>query len=220
MPKETFFNLPDEKRLLIETIAIGEFASNGFDKASINTIVSKAGIAKGSFYQYFVDKKDLYIYLLMTVASAKKIQYMTPVLQNPKGHDFFTLIRELFISGLSFAAENPELDKLGMWLVKNSHHPIYIELFGEAGSLSTSIYEDLLTQAQARGELKEGIDCHYISHVFQALLLSTMDYCLKTYSRPELEGISDIRGEILKTADVMIDLIKDGIGTSHIRRTI
>ena len=59
MPKITFFNLPDEKRQLILDIAIDEFAENDFANVSISRIVARAGIAKGSFYQYFEDKDDL-----------------------------------------------------------------------------------------------------------------------------------------------------------------
>jgi TetR/AcrR family transcriptional regulator len=53
MPKQTFFNLPDEKRDLITDVVIDEFADNDYDKVSISRIVQRAGIAKGSFYQYF-----------------------------------------------------------------------------------------------------------------------------------------------------------------------
>ena len=64
MPKKTFIQLPKQKRETITQVAIDEFANHGFDKASINRIVEGAHIAKGSFYQYFKDKKDLYIYFL------------------------------------------------------------------------------------------------------------------------------------------------------------
>ncbi|NIV34346.1 MAG: TetR family transcriptional regulator, partial [Anaerolineae bacterium] len=50
MPKDTFFNLPEDKRALICKVALEEFGEYAFDQASINRIVAKAGIAKGSFY--------------------------------------------------------------------------------------------------------------------------------------------------------------------------
>ena len=64
MPKETFFNLPEAKRQRIIDLALAEFAEKDYDTASISRIVSQAGIAKGSFYQYFENKEDLYTYLL------------------------------------------------------------------------------------------------------------------------------------------------------------
>ena len=67
MPKETFFNLPDEKRNLIISAAMEEFSKASYDAASINQICKKSGISKGSFYQYFADKLELYVYI-MTLA--------------------------------------------------------------------------------------------------------------------------------------------------------
>ena len=65
MPKETFMNLPKAKQDLIEQIAMSmNLPSMVMILASINRIVSAAGIAKGSFYQYFEDKRDLFIMTL------------------------------------------------------------------------------------------------------------------------------------------------------------
>ena len=107
MPKETFFNLPEEKRALISKVAVDEFAEYSFEQASINRIVANSGIAKGSFYQYFEDKKDLFLYLVQ-LAAEEKLNYFSSVLGNPQAHDFFTLIREIYLSGMQFAVEHPE----------------------------------------------------------------------------------------------------------------
>ena len=57
MPKDTFTNLPEEKRRHFLNIAIKEFAEHPYNTASISEIVRQAGIAKGSVYQYFENKK-------------------------------------------------------------------------------------------------------------------------------------------------------------------
>lgn len=59
-----FNNLDTEKQQIIINAAIGEFVQSGFDKASTNMIVKKAYISKGSLFNYFTSKKDLYIYLI------------------------------------------------------------------------------------------------------------------------------------------------------------
>ncbi len=92
MPKETFLNLPQEKRELIENVAVHEFAEYGYDLASVNRIVAAAEIAKGSFYQYFEDKKDLFMFLMDQIVQ-KKIAYLSPIAFEPQAHDFFTLLR-------------------------------------------------------------------------------------------------------------------------------
>ena len=67
MPKQTFFNLPAEKREIIMNAAIEEFADYGLENASTNRIVKNSGIAKGSFYQYFEDKQDVFMHMLAVI---------------------------------------------------------------------------------------------------------------------------------------------------------
>jgi|SRR5699024_137469 len=59
-----FKNLKSEKQEEIINAAIKEFVRSGFDKASTNEIVKEAKISKGSLFNYFHSKKDLYLYLI------------------------------------------------------------------------------------------------------------------------------------------------------------
>lgn len=64
MPTSTFFRLPEEKRQRLLDAAWEEFSRTSFPEASINQIIHNARIPRGSFYQYFEDKKELFWYLL------------------------------------------------------------------------------------------------------------------------------------------------------------
>ena len=64
MPKQTFYKLPQEKQERILAAAKREFTQVRYSDASINQIVREAGIPRGSFYQYFEDKKDIFLYFL------------------------------------------------------------------------------------------------------------------------------------------------------------
>lgn len=59
-----FRNLESEKQAIILGAALKEFAENGYDNASTNEIVKNARISKGSLFNYFGNKRKLYIYLL------------------------------------------------------------------------------------------------------------------------------------------------------------
>jgi len=41
--------------------ALDEFGKYSYKQASLNRIIKKAGISKGSFYFHFKDKKSLYL---------------------------------------------------------------------------------------------------------------------------------------------------------------
>ena len=64
MPTETFFRLPEEKRTRILESAWCEFTAVPYAEASINRIVRASRIPRGSFYQYFSDKNDLFLALI------------------------------------------------------------------------------------------------------------------------------------------------------------
>ncbi len=64
MPKETFFNLDEEKRKKIIKAAKKEFMHNPLRKSRVSNIIKEASIPRGSFYQYFEDLDDLYYYVI------------------------------------------------------------------------------------------------------------------------------------------------------------
>ena len=63
MPTDTFFRLPVEKRERVLAAAREEFSCVKYTDVSINRIIHAADIPRGSFYQYFTDKDDLFRYL-------------------------------------------------------------------------------------------------------------------------------------------------------------
>ncbi|QDX94205.1 TetR/AcrR family transcriptional regulator [Brevibacillus laterosporus] len=64
MPKQTFFNLPNNKKETLINAAMKEFSRAPLFEASISNIIKDAGIPRGSFYQYFEDKEDVFFFLL------------------------------------------------------------------------------------------------------------------------------------------------------------
>ncbi len=64
MPTETFNKLSVEKKNRILKAALKEFSTSPFSEASIANIIKDAKIPRGSFYQYFKDKEDIFYYIL------------------------------------------------------------------------------------------------------------------------------------------------------------
>ncbi|ACM60680.1 TetR family transcriptional regulator [Caldicellulosiruptor bescii] len=64
MPKQTFLNLPEEKRNLITDTLIKYFSQKPYHEVDISDIAKECNVAKGSMYQYFENKKDMYFYAL------------------------------------------------------------------------------------------------------------------------------------------------------------
>lgn len=67
MPKKTFFNLDESKKNKIKKATYNLFTSNSYENVNIRDIVKEADIPIGSFYRYFYDKDDLYLYYISLV---------------------------------------------------------------------------------------------------------------------------------------------------------
>lgn len=112
MPYDTFFNLPEEKRARLLDILLEEFAENDYKNVSVGRIVERAGIAKGSFYQYFADKKDCYLYLVQ-LGMEEKTAFLRQSPPPEQLVDMFSRLRWLLNAGMQFEFSNPRLAKIG-----------------------------------------------------------------------------------------------------------
>ncbi len=207
MPKETFFNLPLDKRETICREALREFASHPYRQASVNRIVARAGIAKGSFYQYFTDKKDLYLYLLAQ-AGEVKMQYMLPVMQQADTLDFFALLRGLYVAGIRFAREHPQYAALGRLVLEGKGTNVYEQVMATSLDAARDFFASLLQQAIARHEVRADVDVQFLAYLIAQLNTMIIEY---TNER----GAEAFDEELLPTVDQFIDLLKFGIAIPH-----
>ncbi|MDK8641765.1 TetR family transcriptional regulator [Niallia taxi] len=91
MPKQTFFHLAQDKQDTLILAAKEEFSRVPLHEASIANIIKSAGIPRGSFYQYFDDKEDLYFYLLSETSKKNTGKFLL-ILQENNGDLFKTFI--------------------------------------------------------------------------------------------------------------------------------
>ena len=103
MPKQMFFNISEEKRQHFLKAAKSEFTTKSFGEVSVNSIIKKAGIPRGSFYTYFEDLESLFSYLMVEVKE-ERFKYGRKILKQTKG-DYFKFIRALFIYDFDAYAE-------------------------------------------------------------------------------------------------------------------
>lgn len=169
-PKPTFQNLAREKRDRIVALAIEEFSERSFHDASLSRIVARAGIAKGSIYQYFDDKLDLYRWLLLDEVPRRKLAYIS---EGRKKHAPCTLeevLSELVLSGLEFVRDNPRLAQIGMSATQPTADPALRDLNEQARRLGHEAFVASLSELAARGELRTDVDVQLIARVLGSVL--------------------------------------------------
>lgn len=107
MPTRTWERLPDTRRQAVLAAAEREFAARGFSHGSLNTIAREAGIAKGSLFQYFDDKADLYVHLSDRASARIRAEITVTVAAQPWGTDFFGALRTLNDAWVRYFFDHP-----------------------------------------------------------------------------------------------------------------
>lgn len=121
MPKPTFFKLADSKRKQFLNEAYKEFSYNAYEGASITSLVKSLGIAKGSVYQYFSDKEELYHYLVNE--ANKQLSQLLDKACNYNGEDFFEWYNKLLLVEVKFYLSFPQYALLFQKLLAESANP-------------------------------------------------------------------------------------------------
>lgn len=174
MPKSTFFNLPKEKMDRIIEIAVKEFKEYSYENASINRIVENAEISKGSFYQYFEDKKDLYKYILEKLEENRS-KCLLDSIKERSYFSFLDSLKNLFLAEAEFAIECPEHSIILLDFMKNSNISFKKEIL-ENGLCTDRIFEELLIEGVDNKDLDEDIDIELNVFFLASINASVLEY--------------------------------------------
>lgn len=218
MPTETFLNLPAEKRERFVAAALDAFAAEPYDQASITRIVSALGIAKGSVYQYFEDKLDVYRWLIGE-GGRRKFEWVTarPSLD---GEGLWGRLRGMYVAGLAFTAAEPRWAQVSLRLLEPTREPRLAALRDEVLARGHGFLRDELLAAQGRGEVRADLDCAVAAHLAGGLLQEGLlhAFCARLgVSRPmELVDASlpaeRVEAEALYVVDAALAVLRRGMG--------
>ena len=207
MPKSTFYNLPDLRKDEITHAAMDEFSKHSYQEASINRICKNAEIAKGSFYQYFEDKLDLYVYL-MSKATDEKMATFGNLMHELSQLDFLSQIEALYIKGIEYAILKPKYAELAKRFSEERQMDVKNAILKGQTTRASAFYEMLIEQAKMKGTLRESVDTRAFAMLISAMNDSVMTYITETYGT--VDYVRD-REEILKFAKLQMDILKKGV---------
>jgi AcrR family transcriptional regulator len=201
LPKQTFFNLSEPKRKKLLESADLEFTRVPFFEASIANIIKTAGISRGSFYQYFEDKDDVYFYLLEAKLKKAKI-YFSGLLEIHQG-DLIQAVIELQSYFLRALSDEEEKQFLKNALLYTTHR---------VESSFASIWDIYLDHQEFikvgelinREHLNIGADQELL-HIFKIVSALAFNNLIEK----TVKGLSD--DEAMESFKLSMNLLKHGI---------
>ncbi len=201
MPKKTFYNLDNEKRNRIIEAALDEFSKYVYNEVKLSNIIKASKIPRGSFYQYFEDKLDLYKYMFDIIAK-KKIEFMKDLLPNPENMPFLKLFEELYIRGIKFAKSDPRLVLITRNLLM-SGGTLLNEVFGDNLEVGRQFYIDYIRADKALGRIREDVDTELLADM---VLQATQNIAFNEFSKGNFD-IDSLFDRAIQT----IKILKKGI---------
>ena len=187
MPTVTWARVDPARRAAVVEAAEAEFGAHGFSRGSLNAIARRAGVAKGSLFQYFADKRDLYAFIA-DVASQRVRAYMEDRIRElDPSRPFFDFLTDWLDAWVAYFADHPheralhaaatlEVDTEARVSVQNVIHRHYLE-----------VLRPLVRDAHTRGDLRADSDTDAL---LSLLLLIFPHLALAPYVR----GIDPILG--------------------------
>ncbi len=164
MPKDTFHNLSDDKKRKIFDAAVQEFSTRRFSEASINQIVKAAEIPRGSFYQYFSGKEDIYCYMFEEILKEKR-----DVIRKGEAidsdNDVFENCLQATRASFEWGRLNPKYSQIGMLMeIDNSEFIIKLRAASFEG------LQKMIERDKERGLIKQEIDSELVAEMIYALI--------------------------------------------------
>ncbi len=185
-----FRQLSKEKQARIVNASISEFAERHYETASMNKVVERAGIAKGSLFNYFKTKSSLY-YHIYHLAMEEVKSYLRMVRDETAELPFEKRLAKIVDSGVIFITDHPRLARIYFRLIYSADSPDRQKIVSELQKLSDDYLGEIIQIAQERGELNPQIEMTKAVFYLDAVL----NRFLKEYHESLSNGVTLNREE-------------------------
>lgn len=158
----------EDKKAIIYDCAKKLFSDKGFKDTSISEITKKAGMAVGTFYNYYPSKEKLFmdIFLDENVKHKKSCMQSLDLSKSP-----IEIVKQMMMLNMEGMKSNPILKE---WYNKNVFEKIeqtYREEHGvQAVDFLYDSFLELIEQWQAQGKMRKDIDSKMIMMIFAAII--------------------------------------------------
>ncbi|MDH4318336.1 MAG: TetR/AcrR family transcriptional regulator [Desulfobulbaceae bacterium] len=209
-PTNTFCNLPAEKRERILAAAVEEFAANGYQKASLNSVVKRSGISKGSLYQYFENKEGLFFHIFECFKDLVKASANAALAQVAKA-DFFAQLEAIVWAGIRFIDTHPDYFQIYLRVVFEQDVPRREELVSRVRLFPLEYMGPLCEAGQRAGVIRADVEPAMAVFIVDAAL----ERFLQAYAAPYLDGGIGLTGknklQLREAVATMIRVLRAGL---------
>jgi AcrR family transcriptional regulator len=196
MPKDTFFNLLEDKRKRIIDSAILEFSKVHYNKVTVDSIVNGAQIPKGSFYQYFRNKDDLYQYIFNEIGSEKK-DILKKIESKVEKLEFKEYCLTMLEEAVKFENKDLQVVELKNKFMNECPQELRKVVLKKEIPKSYRLLEEVIRLYIGKGELRKDLKVNTTAYMITSCIVNLENYEFKE-GESMVSVISDMLETILK----------------------
>src|SRR5690606_31258408 len=144
------------------------FCKLGYKAVSMDDIATAAGISKMTIYKYFSSKEDLFLKSMQSIADKA---YDGLIERLNKANDTISKIDVL----LNYSIESSQNYSKALYKDILENQYILGILMKEKKRMSRIIFQDILMEGKAKGEIRD-VDVEFMANLLNALLDGLMTY--------------------------------------------
>jgi TetR/AcrR family transcriptional regulator len=220
MPKPTFSIINESKRNRIYDAAALEFAREGYEKANIKSIADRAKISKGSLYDYFENKEDLYLDVCVHGIAMSR-ENIDSIIDDRK--DFFRQIRDIFAQGLGFIIRYPQYAQLYVNISSSGMEQFADRLTLAVEKHTADYYKRAIRRGIDEGFIRRDLDVDMAAFLINSMYVMMMISIVSRHYRIRLReylNLTDDKVEqgVTTKIDQIIDIIRFSMENPHRNR--
>jgi len=207
MPKATFDKIAPDKQERILQQAAALFAERGFAGTDIAEVAARSGIAKGSIYNYFESKDDLYLHVCRDgLLRSRRAVYG----DLDASWDVYRQIDHIFRAGLRFVTANPEYVVLYLNVSSPGMARFSEELTLEVESHTAAHLKTAIREGIERGVVKGDVDVDVAAFFINSMYITLMASLVSPHFRLRLERYLDLDLEAeVETIESLVERVID-----------
>jgi TetR/AcrR family transcriptional regulator len=205
---DNFERIPKEQQRLILEACLEEFAQNGYEQASTNAIVRRAGIPKGTLFYFFGSKKQLYLYLIDYAVGRYVDQVKAKTEELPS--DLFERLLALGRLRLRFAIQEPLLYQFFFNAFLHTPEELITEISVRYGEYATTSRR-LLYEGLDSSKFRNDIDISQAIDLTSLVLEGIFSRYAQKLSQGTPEQALDFVEQLTSQVQGHFELLKTGI---------
>jgi AcrR family transcriptional regulator len=172
MPTQTFYNLTEDKQNHLWNAIIRELGTHTYEHVNLANIIRDANISRGSFYQYFKDKDDMFDYFYARIVEVK-MSFFKSLFDPSRDIAFLDRIEAIYIQGIAFRKAYPEYVEPGKRILE-SHVIRQKDSYLKGVKQAIDLYASFIVNDQKKGRIDSAIDARLLARMVMELLNSEM----------------------------------------------